>query len=266
MEFFLLEETEYVGKYSDFFQGILNDFDKLDQKFPYIFPDKYIIFSWGENIDSKIRELNINKIYNNPDLDYYKKRQEMSDENEMSQDYFINLFNTLNKNDIGSLMKEAIHLSPGGHNLAIVSPYFFQFVIQMGYIADINMNVQFHIGLTNNVLNNNTFFINNDINIRYYIRYDYEQLVEASYISSQDDNNEYSKISFFPNGLVKYYESSSSTGIKSPHTFFTYLKYEKDVFERYNRLYLEIREANFGNNFTLCNIYQSGNLISSIKY
>jgi len=284
-DYFLLENTQDVEKYFTIFEKLLHDFKKTKVDGWYTFIDKYIEFRWSTDIDAEVRNLNMNLIANSPESNYNKaffgeEDEDLNsnpDKNRILIEYFTNLFNTVKAEDVGSLLNECIlEEYAEDHQLLVVNSSFFDTLKVLGYIGNINMNVQVHIALTDGVLNNNSLFINNDNKNTVNMKYDYGLPVETLYMTegiegSEETGSSFVKKVFFPNGNIKTYEENSlveegsHSGNHLMNKMISYEKYEKNASDQYNGIYLKV--YGYRNVLTTrCTLYKNGRVVSYISY
>jgi len=283
-DFCILEDSEYVGEYIPILKKLIFDFKKTEIDAWDLFKEKYIELTWGNGINGEVRNINIELINKSPKSIYQEKLFrdiifDYKDWNENKEkiyiEYFTNLFNTLKARHIGSLLKEIIQIHERSSRILIVNKAFFNTIKELRYIGDINRNIQFHVGVTNKVLDNKSIFIDAENKQTSYIKYDYNIPIEAVYISEDNGDHIYDnssvKKTFFHNGNIKTYESAivfdptEAQILDGYDKFLTYTKYEKNASDQYNGIYLEINGEEY-NLSTLCILYENGRIISSVSY
>ena len=253
--FFLLEDGPNVKKFTDILRPLLDDFNLLERDFTYILDDKFMNLKLSSSsIEAEVSNLKIDMLKPHP--------QKLSYHNKNAEDY-LQFFNNYKDLELIYFLNYIIeNFSVGGVILLICKSELFQSLIDLKLISDVNKNVQFHIGLTNGIVNDTVNIINNER--KFYMKYNFGTPVEAMYTTDEKDNNEFSKITFHLNRKLKSMEKNSICGYNENPCFLSYEKYETDIYGEYDgvRISTEITDDKCT---TWCRHYQHGKIVSEMR-
>ncbi len=227
----------------------------------------------SSSIEAEVFDLNTNMLKPHPQkVSYYNGIED----DDIEKEYYLQFFNDLKDSELIYFLHEVIEVFSGGVIFLVCKPKIFQSLVDLKLIGDVNKNVQFHIGLTNGIINDTTNIINNDNKRKSYMKYNFGIPVEATYITSKENINEYSKITFHLNRKLRSMERNSiyernsickrnsiCENNKNPY-FLLYIKYETNINGEYDGFYLFIN-INDDKCMTISRHYQHGKIISEIR-